>query len=189
MTPTVQKGVSFLQNGQYDEAIAVFLEVLYDDPQEAEALKNLGIAYTEAQRNVESEKTLSYYLSLHPEDPAAIEGLGCALYRQKAYYKAYELFEQSKALNPGSPSIHRNLGLAQMAVGELEEGYQSLKKAHQMNLFDYKTAYAFAAACQKSGRVDEAEEVLTELLQDFLPEEFESTVRHDLEALRRSRLR
>lgn len=189
MTPTVQKGVSFLQNGQYDEAIAVFLEVLYDDPRDAEALKNLGIAYTEVGRNSESEKTLNYYLSLYPDDAAAVEGLGCALYRQRAYYKAYEHFERSRKLNPGSPSIHRNLGLAQMAVGQVEEGYKNLKRAHQMNLFDYKTAYAFAAACQKSGRIDEAEEVLTELLQAYLPEEFESTVRHDLEALRRSRFR
>lgn len=189
MTPTIQKGLSLLQNGRPDEAVDIFLEVLYEDPQDADALRNLGIAYTEAGRNEESCRTLEYYLTLHPEDPEALEGLGCSLYRQKAYYKAYELFEQGCRLHPESPSLHRNLGLAQMAVDRTEEGYETLKKAHQMNLFDYKTAYAFAAACQKTGRIEEAEDVLTELLQSFLPEEFESTVRRDLEALRRSRFR
>jgi Flp pilus assembly protein TadD len=189
VTSTIQKGVSLLQNGRHDEAIDVFLDVLYEEPQEKDALRNLGIAYTEAGRNGEAVRTLDYFLTLWPEDAEALEGLGCSYYRQRAYYKSYELFTKALALHPRSPSILRNLGLAQLALLQPEEGYESLKKARQMNLFDYKSAYAFAAACQKTGRLDEAEEVLTELLQDFLPEEFERTVRRDLESLRRSRLR
>ena len=189
MTSTIQKGLSLLQNGRHDEAIEVFLEVLYEDPRDKDALRNLGIAYTEAGRNEEAVRTLDFFLSLYPAEAEVLEGLGCSYYRQKAYYKSYELFTKALELHPRSSSILRNLGLAQLALMQLEEGYESLKKARQMNLFDYKSAYAFAAACQKTGRLDEAEDVLTELLQDFLPEEFESTVRRDLEALRRSRLR
>ncbi|WP_319416752.1 tetratricopeptide repeat protein [Marispirochaeta aestuarii] len=119
----------------------------------------------------------------------ALEGLGCAFYRQKAYYKALELLTRAVSLRSEAPSIYRNLGLAQLAIDMKEEGYENLKKAHVMNLFDYKTAYAHAAACQKTGRLDEAEEILTELLQDYLPEDLESTIRKDLELLRKTRLR
>ena len=68
MTPTVQKGLSLLQNGRYEEAKEVFLQVLYEDPKDPDALRNLGIAYTELGRNEEAEKTLYYYLDLYPED-------------------------------------------------------------------------------------------------------------------------
>ena len=163
--------------------------MLYEDPRDREALRNLGIAYTEAGRNEESERTLAYYLDRYPDDVEALEGLGCAFYRQGAFFKSAELFEKALKIKPQAPSVLRNLGLARIAVGRNEEGYESLKKAHLMNLFDYKTAYAFAAACRKTGRIEEAEEVLTELLQNLLPEEFENSVRRDLESLRRSRLR
>jgi Flp pilus assembly protein TadD len=189
VTPTVQKGLSLLQNGRYEEAMEIFLQVLYDDPKDRDALKNIGIAYTELGRNEEAEKALFYYLDLYPDDAEALEGLGCAFYRQKVYYKAYELLTRASSLRPEAPSIYRNLGLVQLAIDKKEEGYENLKKAHVMNLFDYKTAYAYAAACQKTGRLDEAEEILTELLQDYLPEELESTIRKDLEVLRKARLR
>jgi len=189
VTPTVQKGLSLLQNGRYDEAKEVFLQVLYEDPKDPDALKNIGIAYTELGLNEEAEKTLYYYLDLYPGDAEALEGLGCAFYRQRAYYKACELLNRAVTLRPESPSIYRNLGLAQLAIDMKEDGYENLKKAHVMNLFDYKTAYAYAAACQKTGRLDEAEEILTELLQDYLPEDLESTIRKDLELLRKTRLR
>ncbi len=186
MTPTNQKGLSLLQNGKYTEAIDVFLEVLYDDPLDQEAMRNIGIAYTEAGMNHEAIKALDFYLNMWPEDAEALEGLGCAYYRQKAYFKAQEIFRKSLEIHPDSASVFRNLGLVQLSLNQKEEGYENLKRAHMLNLFDYKTAYAFAAACQKTGRNDEAMEILTELLQDHIPKDLEESVRRALEALRKS---
>ena len=134
-----------MQNGKYQDAINVFLEVLYEEPLNRDALRNIGIAYTESGQNDEAVKTLTFYLDHYPDDPEALEGLGCAYYRQKAFFKAQELFIKSLEFHPDNASVFRNLGLSQLALNQREEGYSNLKRAHMLNLFDYKTAYAFAS--------------------------------------------
>ncbi|MBR0038145.1 MAG: DUF5107 domain-containing protein [Bacteroidales bacterium] len=71
-------------------------------------------------------------LSEYPDDPRACYYLGNLYYDRRQYDLARELWEKSAALEPGFPTVHRNLALAyfnkcndaKRAVAEMETAYR-----------------------------------------------------------------
>lgn len=106
----VNRGVVFYQNGQIDEAIAEFRQVIVLRQTRMEDFSNLGLAYAKAGMNIRKA-------ARNPQDPRMKQ----ALERHK---QAIDMFDRALAIDPRNVMLHSNRGLACFFASRAEEAMQ-----------------------------------------------------------------
>ncbi|MBN2626760.1 MAG: tetratricopeptide repeat protein [Spirochaetales bacterium] len=171
MMMSIKDAETYMQSGKYAEAKEILEQILAHSPDDAEAICNIGIAYTETGENIKAIRALEYYTGRIQDNPRAWEALGCAYFRRKDYAAAYRHLREAQKLAPQNPSVIRNLGVLFGVKGERELGYDMLKKALDMSPYDFRTLYALSYVHREFDNRKEARQTMELLLDLDIPEE------------------
>jgi predicted O-linked N-acetylglucosamine transferase (SPINDLY family) len=149
-------GLSHLDAGRTDQAIACFHEALALQPQSAEAHFNLGNAYRSQRLYAEAVASYGQALVLAPDFPDAHVNLGGALLEQGEIQEALACFRKAVVLAPELPEAQYNLGAASFRAGDLATARSALTQYLRAQPDDREALIALGEACSRSNALDEA---------------------------------
>ncbi len=115
------RGVAYLESGEYKNAITEFDAALRADPSNFEARKNLAGAHLEEGNWEQARDNYLKARDLKPTDPAIYANLALVYQRLGEIGKAWENIESALEQDPGYPLAHYRAGELFMAQGSDEE--------------------------------------------------------------------
>jgi len=161
-----------LADGNYIKAADLLENILFEEPDNTEALWRIGVAFTEMDDQIKALKALDYFFKFDMNHPEATEAYGCSHFKLGNYGLAKTYLEKAANIDPESSSIARNLGVTYNQLGEFEKSYKTMMKSYKLNPWDYRTIYALASAHIFYKHYTEAEQLLKEMLQMDIPGDF-----------------
>jgi Tfp pilus assembly protein PilF len=111
--------------GQFHEALTTCRRALQINPNYADAHSNLGGIQKELGQIDEAEASCHRALLIKPDLAVAHNNLANALQTRGNSEAAIASYNQALALKPGDTMARYNLGYAQLACGQLTEGWQN----------------------------------------------------------------
>jgi hypothetical protein len=118
------KGLGALVAGQgkWEAAVALNRRAVAQNPDDWEALSNLGVNLWRLQRFDEAKPPLSRALELNPHGPGVLHNVGLFYYSIGEPVHAIAYLQESLRLNPNNPTARSDLALATLKSGELHRG-------------------------------------------------------------------
>jgi tetratricopeptide (TPR) repeat protein len=113
-----RRGVAHCQQGEYDEALAAWNQVLLLQPSNPYALANTGIVFTEQGRWDEAREMFTRVLRIQPDNPEAHYGLGMADAQLGDYAGAIAAWEATLRLQPNNSDARYNLSLVRERLAQ-----------------------------------------------------------------------
>ncbi len=102
-------------------------------PDERRLLYGRALLFEELDRVAECEADLRRIVTLHPEDPDALNALGYTLAdRTDRYQEALELIDKALKLKPDEPAIIDSMGWVQYRLGRFPEAIKHLQRAFEL---------------------------------------------------------
>ncbi len=130
LTHTAHKNV---EQGKYSAAEKQYQEILATDPNNLDALSNLGVLYFRIGRTRSAESTLRKALVLAPNDDFVLTTLGIVHYRQSRFDDALMELRKAIEINPNSATAHNYLGITASQKGRQEEAEKEILQAIAKN--------------------------------------------------------
>jgi Flp pilus assembly protein TadD len=109
--PHYESAIRLLEKAQYEEGIALLVQVTAEAPELAVPHADLGIAYARAGDLDRAEASLSRALELNPGLSAVHNELGVVLRRKGQFVKARTRYEAALAQENDDVHAHRNLAI------------------------------------------------------------------------------
>ncbi|MFN2115928.1 MAG: tetratricopeptide repeat protein [Anaerolineae bacterium] len=142
-----ERGVRYLDAGNYDKAYEAFSEAIEDaradgdDELLAIALANRSFANDALDRHEEAIRDATESLELAPDDPVVINNRGVAYLSLRRFDEAQADFERALELEPDYAEAYANRGRLHMGREEFTEALDDLDKALEL---DDSLALAYA---------------------------------------------
>lgn len=141
-----KKGVEFLAEEKYEEALTAFEEGIRKDKNPAEAYRGMGITYYEMEKYEEASEAFENALKNEAEETGTIYNfLGICSMKTKDYERALEFFEKGIEMEDCSGELLRemqfNVVIAYEKLGDWENAKIKVK--------DYITQYPGDAKAAK----------------------------------------
>lgn len=111
------------------QTILALQKAVRQNPGDAAAHYNLGMAYLHMNRNGEALETFQRAVSLAPELAPAHAGRGVACSRLGKNLQALSAFRRALMLNPEDALSHLNLGITYRRLGRHHQGRQAIIEA------------------------------------------------------------
>ena len=121
-------GRSLERRGEFDRAIAAYLEALERDEGRADACLRLAVLHDRRGRFQDSAAYYQRALEARPGDADAYCDMGYSLYLQRRYAEAEMNLRQALALDPDHPHSHNNLGLLLAHENRLDEALVEFRR-------------------------------------------------------------
>ena len=122
-----------LAEEKYDEARAVFTDVLDRDPANADAMSHLGICFACRGSPMAGLKLMTRAVELAPDSVVCHSNLGEMLRLMGRHKEAEASFRAAWRLSPDDPGLLSTLGLTLAQQGRIDEGLQACQAAVAMN--------------------------------------------------------
>jgi Flp pilus assembly protein TadD len=130
-----RQGNEFSQAGESEKAVDQYLMVLETEPQNVDAMTNLGVAYYSLGKLDEAVEQYRKALAIAPNDADIHSNLAAAYVQKYQQSGAQEqldtaLAEYQKAveLAPGLSEAHFGLGVVYLLLGRNDDALQALEK-------------------------------------------------------------
>jgi protein O-GlcNAc transferase len=146
-------GSALQDNGNLDEAIAVFRDGVRLKPNEAEICNNLGNALNEKGEFSEATDFCLRAMQLRPEYPGAFNNLGNALRGLRQLEKALVAYRRAIELKPDYVEAHMNLGIVMHDLGRLDEAIEACGQAIRFEPTCAAAHYNLGNMLQRQGRI------------------------------------
>lgn len=156
-TPLSAQGAAHLREGQDDKGIGLLRVALDRNPDDADALYNLGVTMSERGETAEAIGLLERLVALQPDFPGGWTALGVAYGKAARWEEAIRAFTVAVARDGGDGLARLNLGAALSQCGRLEEGLDHLKAAVVLRQEDPQAWLNLALNLEQSGEVADAE--------------------------------
>lgn len=91
--------------------LTAMMQALKENPEDVEAMRNLGMSFMEMQAWDKSMSFWDMILQRNPNDVMALNQKGFCLFEMEKYAEAAALFEQMLGVEPGNAHAHYNLGV------------------------------------------------------------------------------
>ncbi|MEC8776019.1 MAG: tetratricopeptide repeat protein, partial [Pseudomonadota bacterium] len=131
-------GVALDAAGKVDKARETFVQALALQPENIDAKLNLGNLYRKTGQLTDAAQQYSEALELNPGDLRAYANLGLTLINKNQPEGAIALYEKALALAPETPDIQMSLGIAQLMLGDFEDGWRNYEARWQAISFTAK---------------------------------------------------
>jgi tetratricopeptide (TPR) repeat protein len=103
------RGKIYMARKMYVEAIAVFQDLLREEPRNAELLNQIGIAYHQQSRLGDAKKYYKRSVKADKTYAPAVNNIGMVEYDRRKYKSAVKEFRRALKINPYEASYERNL--------------------------------------------------------------------------------
>ena len=130
-------------------------------------LLRAGTASLRQNRISHAEAAFQLARELHPEDPRALDGLGCVAWRKRNVRLAEHFFVRAAAVNPEYDRPVAHLALVAEARGHHRAARELLRRAIRMNPLSFRWRNNFAAVLLRGADGPRNEEAYRELLKAF----------------------
>lgn len=146
-------GTELEQEGRYDEAIAHYQALLKANPNIDIAVNNLAALLLDHRRDAASHaNALELAKRLETAtNPAVLDTVGWAYYRNKDYQKAVQFLERAVAGAGEVPVLRYHLGMAYLATNNTEGARQELREAVKNARADFPGLPEAKAELEKLG--------------------------------------
>jgi tetratricopeptide (TPR) repeat protein len=118
MTQQSRLGVQYLLQKEYGRAASTFADIVREDPNDAQAWSNYGLALTHLGKAAEAELALSKAVALAPRNGEAWFHLGVARALRDEWGDAANAYRRAVALEPNDVIAWHRLGVALAESGE-----------------------------------------------------------------------
>jgi Flp pilus assembly protein TadD len=117
------------QQGNYKAAEKQYQQILAEDPNNLDALSNLGVVYVRSGNLRSAESTLEKAVAIAPDNDFLLTTLGIVQYRQSKFDEAIVQLTKAIAINPKSATAHNYLGIAASQKGRQQEAEKEILQA------------------------------------------------------------
>ncbi|MFT6862288.1 MAG: tetratricopeptide (TPR) repeat protein [Akkermansiaceae bacterium] len=150
-----EQGANHLKEGNYEKGIGILRRVLERNPDDTDALFNLGIALGDRQVADEALELLNRLVILEPNYPGAWVALGVVQARLDDWEQAIQTFREAVARDSQDGLARKNLGAALSQKGKLDEASEHLKAAVVLLPSDAEAWLNLAMHLRQSGESEE----------------------------------
>lgn len=144
------------QSGKFQDAINLYLKVLFKQQKNSHLLYLLGTAYLQLGQRDKGIVHLQSSIGINPKNALALNNLGNALKDQRDFSKALDCFEKALALDQGYADAHYNKGIVLQFIEKLDDAVTSFDSAIALNPGYTEAYYNRGVALQALQRFDEA---------------------------------
>ncbi|ABK44145.1 Tetratricopeptide TPR_2 repeat protein [Magnetococcus marinus MC-1] len=124
---------AYLQQGQLQQAINSYQNLLAQHPESVAAWQGIGSALLAAGQPLQAVDFFERALALDPQHYPSILALGTLYQQQGRLERAVQLFLRGAQLQPNQPLVHFNLGVVLAAQGRTEQAQSAYRKALALN--------------------------------------------------------
>jgi Flp pilus assembly protein TadD len=118
-----------LRQRKYRTAEKQYKTILEKDPDNLDALSNLGVVYFRSGQTATAESTLKKALAIAPNDASVLTTLGIVHYRQSRFDEALRELRKAIEINPNSATAHNYLGITASQKGRQQEAEKEMLQA------------------------------------------------------------
>ena len=148
---TYAKGLEAMQANQYDEAIALFNEVVAENPAVAPAHHNLGYLYMLKDDAPAAEEAFRRAIAAQPGTPDSYVALSTLMTAGGRPQEAYDLLQGVALLLPQDGNFQFALGVAAANLGKDQEALAAFQKAATMEPPNVEANYYLATLAVGQG--------------------------------------
>ncbi len=123
---TARKNV---ERGKFRTAEKQYQQILTKDPNNLDALSNLGVVYFRIGKIRSAESTLKKAVAIAPNDDFVLTTLGIVHYRQSRFDDALTELRKAIEINPNSATAHNYLGITASQKGRQQEAEKEMLQA------------------------------------------------------------
>lgn len=127
--PSLLAGEELFKSGNLLQAREIFEKILGQDPQNKEALNNLGVIAYEEGKN---EEAISYFTKVLESDPnflAALENMGQCLVEKNAFPEAIPCFQKFLKIKADETQVLNKLGACYLRIGDFDRAQEVFKQS------------------------------------------------------------
>lgn len=159
------EGVRFFKQGQYQQAIDSFSELIKLDPDNADAYKNRGVSYMKQEKFDLAISDFQKAKKLFPELKGLYSNLGVAWYYKKEYEKAIENYDLEIQMASENPVAYFNRALCLAELGRNDEALDDLSKTLELKPDFYWAICYKADLLAEDGQTGKAVETYEKAIQ------------------------
>ena len=159
-----ERGIGFLKEGESEKGIAMLRMALQRNPDDADALLNLGMILSDKGELAEAVDALNRFLLINPDHAHGWVALGVAQVRMGEEKEAIESLQKAVVLNPKDGYPHKNLGAILARLGREELAVKHLQLATQLLPADPQTWLNLAGALDEAGEPDGADKAYQKVI-------------------------
>ena len=134
------KGSCLCETGDLSASIASFEKAILINPDYAEALYNLGVAYQKLDQPDMAIETYKKAIAIQHAYPTAHHNLGIIYFQKDQMNSAIKSFEWAIAYSPNYSEAIRNLGSALQKINQFDEAKKQFEKVISLDP-EYAQAY------------------------------------------------
>jgi type IV pilus biogenesis/stability protein PilW len=160
-------GMAFLGEGKIQLAYVEFQKAIRIDPDNRDAIYNLGLTCFQLEDYESSKKYFQKAVKLAPDFPDAHNNLGVTLMQLRQWQEAADSFSRAIA-NPfyKTPELaFYSLGMALYRMGQYEKAVDSFKDSIRRDRKFILPYYGMALAYNKMGKYGEAAELMAKAIE------------------------
>ena len=160
LTVALKQANSFLQQGHLNQAGALYQQVLQIDPNNLEALEQMGLAAYKTSQTPLAANCWRRVIDLSPKRVRSAYMLAMLLSEQGQLEEAISLYQRVLALDPRLIEAHNNLGVIYKNMERFEEAIECFDKVVKLQP---RSAYALSNlgnVLKDAGYMDRAVEML-----------------------------
>ena len=166
----LEQGLQFFNQGEYEQALAVFNTALELDDQQPALWANLGNTYSKLNQDEQAIEAYQKALDLAPEDPTLYQNMGGLYASMGDTGKAQELYQKAVSLSaygdPRDAAVnYYNMGVTFINSGKTEEAIESLTKALEADPEYAEAHYQLGLSMLGTGQMEESAGHLKQYLE------------------------
>jgi len=155
------------RDGDLDQALLLYEELISDYPSGSDAYNYLGILQFQKGNVDKAQELIRHSIQLQPDEPGPYNNLGNILRTIGNLEGALEVYREAARLAPEDPDIVDNLSRATAALERTEKAIEEFRNAVAMNPASVDVYKNAVRAMYAEGRADEAADIFRHwLMQD-----------------------
>jgi Flp pilus assembly protein TadD len=163
LPPTVEpltRARDLVREGRIDEAIALYRDIITDQPDNLKARNNLGLLYDGLGQHERALEQFESARAIDPDNVSVISNLAGALIGMGRFEEAERELRRAMKLDLENVEVRANLGILYFRRGQYVQAENELRWVCERDLENAHAFFYRGEALNRLGKVDKAIEVM-----------------------------